>query len=263
MEKVGGTQVLRRGLDLVQLIGAHHSSGMALRDLVALSGLSRPTAYRLVACLVQEGFAEKDALTGRYRLGLQAMQLGLRVMERPPVVERYRRAMKSLARMTGDTVFLVMRQGDHGLCLHRELGDFPIKALVIDVGERRLLGIGTGGLAILAHQTGAEVAAAYARNDKRYRDAGLECAQLLADVQEVRQRGYAVLKDRISVGVAGVGCSLEIEPGSTAAISIATVSPRMSWQRAQELAAMIQAEIAAVGPIERKNAVEGQGPATA
>lgn len=248
---------------MVQLIGANHSKGMALRDLVTLSGLSRPTAYRLVACLVQEGFAEKDALSGRYRLGLQAMQLGLRVMERPPVVERYRRAMKSLARLTGDTVFLIMRQGDHGLCLHRELGDFPIKALVMDVGERRLLGIGTGGLAILAQQSGAEVTAAYARNAKRYSDAGLECAQLLADVQEVRQRGYALLKDRISVGVAGVGCSLEIEPGSVAAISIATVSPRMSLLRAQELAAMIQAEIVAVGASNGKNAVAGNPPATA
>lgn len=231
---------------MLQLVATHHAVGMALCDIVQLSGLTRPTAYRIVACLLQEGFVEKEAFSGNYRLGLKAMQMGLRVMERPPVVERYRRAMKNLARITGDTVFLILRQGDHGLCLHRELGSFPIKALVIDVGERRLLGIGTGGLAILAGLPGSEVAATYTRHDKRYRDAGVERAELLVDVQEARQRGYAVLKDRISVGVAGVGCSWEIEPGSLAAISIAAVSQRMSALRAQELADLIRAELVSV-----------------
>lgn len=246
MEKVGGTQVLRRGLDMVQLIAAHHASGIALKELVALSGLTRPTAYRVVACLVQEGFAEKDAQTGQYRLGLQAMHLGMSVMEHPPMVERFRLAMKKLARVTGDTVFLIVRQGDHGLCLHRELGDFPIKALIIDIGERRLLGVGTGGLAMMTRLPGAEVAAIFQRNEKRYREAGLELASLHAEIRTAHRQGYAVVEDRISVGVAGVGCSVEVGPGIIAALSIATVSPRMSPQRAQALAALIQEEIASL-----------------
>lgn len=238
---------MRRGLEMLQLIAAHHAAGIALRDLVALSGLTQSTAYRVAACLVQEGYAEKDAGTGRYRLGLLAMRLGMSVMERPPVVERVRRAMKSLARITGDTVFLIMRQGDHGLCLHRELGDHPIKALVIDVGERRLLGIGTGGLLLLSHLPGDEVLEIYRRNEKRYRDAGMDLAMLNADIQAVRQLGYAVVRDRISVGVAGVGCSAEVGPGTLAAVSIATVSARMSPQRVRTLAGLLQSELAQVG----------------
>lgn len=247
MDKVGGTQVLRRGLGMIQLIAAQHAQGIALRDLVATSGLSRPTAYRLVACLAQEGYAEKDAHTGRYRLGIKAMQLGMSVMERPPLVGRFRIAMKSIARITGDTVFLIVQQGDHGLCLHREMGDFPIKALVIDVGERRLMGLGTGGLALMSQLDASEVAAIYGRNAKRYRDAGLELAELQADIRTVRQRGYAVVMDRITVGVAGVGRGVQLEEGTRAAISIATVTSRMSPARVTELAELIRVETEAIG----------------
>lgn len=242
-DKVAGTQVLRRGLDLTLLIAAHHASGIALRDLVVASGLTRPTAYRVIACLVQEGFAEKDAKTGQYHLGLKAMHLGMSVLERPPIVERFRGAMKRLARITGDTVFLIVRQGDHGLCLHRELGDFPIKVLIIDIGERRLLGIGTGGLAIMSRLEGEEVAAVFGRNEKRYLDKGLELAGLNAEIRNAHRLGYVMVEDRITVGVAGVGCSVELESGIIVALSIATVSARMSQQRAESLAALIQSEI--------------------
>jgi len=52
--------------------------------------------------------------------------------------------------MSGDTVFLVIRQGDYCLCLHREEGHFPVKVFTTDVGGRRLLGLGAGGLALIA-----------------------------------------------------------------------------------------------------------------
>ena len=42
------------------------------------------------------------------------------------------------------------------ICSARALGDYPIKALTLDVGIRRPLGVGAGGLAILCALPEAE-----------------------------------------------------------------------------------------------------------
>lgn len=242
MSSTGGTQSLRRGLDLINLLVAHHTEGIALRDLVAASSLERSTAYRLVACLVKEGYAERDSDTRLYRLGMSAMRLGLATMSRAPLVEICRLPMRRLARVSGDTVFLIVRQGDHALCLHREEGPFPIKTLTINVGERRLLGIGAGGRALLAELPNEEIAAIYQRNVKTYQKAGVELAELFSSAASARQKGYAMLKDLITVGVGGVGYAFKAPTGILASISIGTITPRLTLKRQKELADLIRQE---------------------
>jgi len=242
MNSTGGTQSLRRGLELVHILVNHHADGIALRDLVTASALERSTAYRLVACLVEEGYAERDADTRRYRLGMAAMQLGLAAMNRAPLVEMCRLAMRRLARVSGDTVFLIVRQGDYALCLHREEGPFPIKTLTINVGERRLLGIGAGGRAIVADLPKEEVADIYNRNARKYREAGIELADLFSSIASTRLKGYAALEDLITVGIGGVGCAFKVSNSIHASISIAAITSRLSPKRRKELADLIRQE---------------------
>ena len=53
-------------------------------------------------------------------------------------------ALERLAHRTQDTVYLVARVGDEIVCLDAREGSFPIKALTLNVGDRRPLGIGAG-----------------------------------------------------------------------------------------------------------------------
>lgn len=242
MSAAGGTQSLRRGLELVDILVRHHAEGIALRDLVAASSLERSTAYRLVACLVTEGYAERDANTRRYHLGMTAMRLGLAAMNRAPLVEMSRLAMRRLARISGDTVFLIVRQGDYALCMHREEGPFPIKTLTINVGERRLLGVGAGGRAIMADLPDEEVAAIYNRNARKYQDLRIDLADLFSSAASTRRRGYAVLQDLITVGVGGVGCAFKVSNSIHASISIAAITSRLTPKRRKELAELVRQE---------------------
>ena len=99
--------------------------------------------------------------------------------------------MQRLARMSGDTVFLVIRQGDHCLCLHREEGPFPVKVFTTDIGGRRLLGLGAGGLAIMARLPDAEVLRIYERNAAEYAQADFTRERLLRAVHQTRAQGWA------------------------------------------------------------------------
>ncbi|MDO8276821.1 MAG: IclR family transcriptional regulator [Burkholderiaceae bacterium] len=234
-----GTQALRRGLELLRLLGQHQQDGVRMSDVMNLTGLERSTAHRLLSCLVDEEFAEKDETSKRYRLGINAMHLGSAVVRKMPLVNRFRPLMQRLARMSGDTVFLVVRDGDEVVCLHREEGPLPVKVFTIDVGRRRLLGIGAGGLALLARLPDDEIEDIFVRNQATYEEAGFNRFSLMRAVREVRSAGYAVIVETISTGVVGLGACLPESLRVQAALSLGTTTMRFTRERHLEFKTLL------------------------
>ncbi|MFC5607910.1 IclR family transcriptional regulator [Variovorax soli] len=242
--ETAGAQSLRRSLQLLRLLAERHEDGIKLTEVMEVSGLERSTAHRLLSCLAEERFAERDPATKAYRLGVDAMQLGFASMRRVPLVDSCRPLMQKLARMSGDTVFLVIRQGDYCLCLHREEGHFPVKVFTTDVGGRRLLGLGAGGLALMAALSDAEIERIHERHVDEYAQAGFTRERLRQAVRRTRAAGHADIVDTLTVGVSGVGCTFAASASTLAAISFGAISPRLPPARKKELARLLMAEIA-------------------
>lgn len=240
----GGTQSIRRVLHLLRLIAQHDRQGLNLQEIIALSGLERSTAHRLVSCLVDEQFARR-ADDRRYYLGIDAMQIGFSAMHRVPIADTLRPLTKRLCRMSGDSVFLVVQQGDHALCLLREHGDFPVRIFTIDVGEKRLLGMGAGGLALLAQFDDQTITDMYQRNAQTYQAAGLALDALLQKAQQARKQGFAEIMDGITPGISGVGYAFPISDITRVAISFGAISPRLDGPRRQAMGQLLQKECAA------------------
>jgi len=239
-----GAQSLRRALQLLRLLAEHQEQGIRLTEVMAATGLERSTAHRLLSCLVEEQFAERGT-DKAYRLGIDAMQMGFASMRRVPLVDACRPLMQRLARMSGDTVFLVIRQGDYCLCLHREEGHFPVKVFTTDVGGRRLLGLGAGGLALMAALDDAEALRIFERHAAHYAQAGFTRERLLQAVRRTRATGWADIVDTLTVGVSGVGTTFAPSPGTLAAISFGAITPRLPPERKAELAQLLQTQLAA------------------
>lgn len=240
---ITGTQSAGKVLALLRIVGARHPHGTRLKELIAESGQDRSTAHRLLACLMEEGFVERAPPSKLYRLGMEAMQLGLVSAGLVPVVERFRPVMQRLARSTGDTVFLMVRSGDHALCLHREEGSFPIKAFVVEQGTRRLLGISSVGVAVLAGLPEAETAATYGRHATEYAGLGLQLARLKQLVRTAKTCGFAETQDFRTNETSGVGCAFRLSSNGYAGISIAAINSRMPAQRRRELGAELMREV--------------------
>ncbi|AKQ55822.1 IclR family transcriptional regulator [Bordetella hinzii] len=238
----GGTQSMRRALELLRLLARHQEDGIDLQGVMRESGLERSTAHRLLSCLLEEQFAERDPQNRRYRLGVDAMQLGFASLRRTPLLDALRPFAQKLARLSGDTVFLVIRQGDYALCLLREAGSFPVKVFTIDQGERRLLGVGAGGLAILATLPDEEIAALYARHPKHYAQAGLSAAALMKAVRRAREQGYSEIVDSITPGVSGVGVAFPVSALTSVAFSFGAISSRLDTLRSAEMGRLLRAE---------------------
>lgn len=245
--KVSGSQSAGKVLALLRLVGAHHPQGVRLRDLIDASGQDRSTAHRLLACLVDEGFVERAAPGKLYRLGMEAMQLGLVSAGMVPVVERFRPVMQKIARQTGDTVFLVVRSGDHALCLHREEGPYPIKAFVVEPGTRRLLGFSSVGVAVLAHLPDSQMHENHARHLAEYTRLGMSADRLSRLVQATRKVGFSEMTDVRTEETSGVGCAFRLSSNSYAGISVAAINSRMPHARRLEVGAQLVAEVQPLG----------------
>lgn len=241
-----GAKAVLRAIDLLKRVGLQHAQGVSLAALVQATGLDRTTAYRLLSALVQTGLVERDA-SRQYRLGLEAMQLGLATMSRVPILERCRPLMIRLARRTEDTVYLVVRNGDYAHCIHYEEGAFPIKTFVLQVGGLRLLGVGSAGSALLSTLPDDEITAFHARQRAELPAPRASLAQLRRFVTLTRRNGYAATDDLVAEGVGGVGVGFEVTPGTYAAISVGAIRARMGESRRGWVAQLMLEELRASG----------------
>lgn len=232
-----GAQSLHRAIDLVNRVARDHDRGVLLHELVQASALDRTTTWRLLAHLQHAGLIERDATDARYRLGAQATAWGAASLARSALVRQCQPVMKTLARLSGDNVFLVLRQGDYSHCLHLEQGAHAVRAFRQTVGESRLLGLGVASVAMLAALGDEAIQDHHARCGAAYELEGVSRTQLMRWVQLTRQRGFAY---RNTAGIAAVGVHWSLGDAAIAALSIGASRVRLPLGRAADLAAMVR-----------------------
>ena len=148
--------------------------------------------------------------------------------------------IRRLATQAGDTVYLIVRTGDDGRCITCHEGTSGVRIVTIDVGTQRPLGVGGGGMAILAALDAAERDAVIERNAPRYGLFGnLTEKQLRQAVAATRRRGYAVNAVQAALGVKSIGRAIRNVAGEPiAALSISSVTQRINGRMA-ELAGLL------------------------
>ena len=70
------TQSIDRAVALLSLVGGAGADGARLTDLVAASGLVKPTVRRILLALVRAGLVDQDEETRRYQVGPELYVLG-------------------------------------------------------------------------------------------------------------------------------------------------------------------------------------------
>jgi DNA-binding IclR family transcriptional regulator len=193
----------------------------------------------------------------QYQLGQFAYELGLVAGAHFQLRERCAPSLERIAEETGDTVFLVMRSGFDAFCLDRKTGSFPVKVFTLEVGNRQPLGVGAGGLALLSFLSEAERQAALAHNEAILPGYNGLTSELLADlVQRTRDCGHALMVNHAIAGVTGVGMPVLDRIGRPlVAISVTTVSDRMTAQRQQAALSILRREIGGL-----REALSAMGP---
>jgi len=167
------------------------------------------------------------------------MGMGLQACELPPVVERLTPIMKTLARLSADNVFLICRMGDMSYTLHLEQGSLAIPAYSALVGTTRLLGLGTGSMALLAALPDKLLEAHLQRHQATYSEHRFSPLKIHRAIERTRKLGYSLASEP---SVSGAGVAFDLEGLGLIGLSILSSRPRMPVHRRHEMAQMILAE---------------------
>ncbi|HSV47846.1 MAG TPA: IclR family transcriptional regulator [Ramlibacter sp.] len=242
MTSVPDAGSLKRGVLLLKLLATAGSRGLPLTDLAGKSALPHPSVHRVLKQLTAERLVEHNPESRRYRLGPLTFELGLAGSTMFDIRDLCEPSMKTLAAFTADTVYLVERSGFDAVCVHRLEGSFPIRTLVLDVGSRRPLGVGAGGLAVLAaieEEERGEIIERVAPSLGAF--GGLTAQALARACESTRDAGASVIKSTINLGVTAVGVAFRDPMGQPlGALSVAALSQRMSKQRTQEISVALK-----------------------
>lgn len=244
---ISGAQSVERAGALLRGVASRHVNGASLRCLVDATGLDRTTAWRILASLVAQNLVRKDAITGLYHLGLEVAALGAACMDRPPLVHACLPAMKALARLSGDNVFLVVRLGDHSHCLHLEEGEHRVRAFALNVGGTRLLGQGVGSIALLASLSDGALEAHYRRHEAAYQADDVGLARLRRWAVQTRESGHSYGS---AGGVAGIGIGFGVGSCACAALSVIAPRSRLPRARGEDLATAMRQEMRRWGVLQ-------------
>jgi len=240
-----GTQTIQRASLLMRLLASRNRSGLRLADVVQDSGLEHPTVHRILKGLMAEGLVMRDAGSRRYLLGPLVFELGLAAAPQFNLPDIFRPSLHRIAEKTGDTVFLTARSGNDSVCIDRKEGSFPIKTFTLEVGARRPLGAGAGGLALLMllpEQAVDEIVRANAARFGSYNN--LTVPLLLKALRRSRALGYALNDIHNTTGATTLGLPILNRYGDPfAAISIGAISSRMTDERQKELVSILRSEV--------------------
>ncbi len=243
--EISGTQSIYRAIVLLRAIASRGRAGSRLLDLAKQAKLTAPTAHRILRCLVAENIVAQDPETHRYLLGHLVFELGLAAAPQFNLRQIVEPSLRRVAEKTGDTAFLIARSGFDTVCLDRKEGAFPIRALTLDVGTRRPLGVGAGGMALLLSLPDDEIERIVSANATRLKDYGkLNVPIVTQMIARSKQLGYALNDRQETPGVISVGLPVMNRYGPPyAAISVGAISSRMSGERQKDIAGILRTEL--------------------
>lgn len=240
---------VERLLAIIEVLSNASASGLRLTDVIEATELGKTTVHRLLNGLADQGLVDYDGETGRYFVGIKILSWASAARNRFSIARLAEPALIRLARQTEDTVYLIGRAGDETVCLDCREGSFPIKALTLNAGERRPLGIGAGSLAILAAMPDDEVERILLQQAEARSRYSFSEAKLREMVKATRRNGYSYndihifehMKDL--TGMAAVAVAIRRSDGApVAALHVTSITSRMAPARRENIVATLMQE---------------------
>jgi IclR family KDG regulon transcriptional repressor len=237
-------QSVGKALRLLQLFTAERPR-LSLAEIARMSGLPKPTAYRFLKAMEEEGVVTRSSINQddkQYQLGLRLLELGNFVAEQIEVRKIALPYMENLRDEVNEVVHLVILDRGHAVYVERVETDQPMR-LFTRIGLRTPLYVGSAPRLLLA----------YMREEEReeilsqlklspYTESTITDPDELRKVlQEIREKGYSISYGEHVAGTLGISAPIRDHTGSViASLTIAIPGDHFSQERTEHLIAKLK-----------------------
>jgi DNA-binding IclR family transcriptional regulator len=241
-----GVSTVDRAIDLLDAF-SHRTPELSLKEVAAVAGLHKATAFRLVTTLCRRGLLSKHPVTGLYRLGFRLISLAEIAKARTGLVAEALPIMRRVRDQLNETVVLAVRMGDQRIDVEQVEGLQNIRR-VLTLGEPKSLYAGAAGKVLLAAMTDAEIEEYLGRTKliAFTLTTPITAKAVWAEVAGIRRRGYAEGWDERNSGGAGAAAPIH-GPAGDAIGSFSVAVPTMRYTPALKkltIAAVVDAAAA-------------------
>lgn len=199
-------QSVERAFTLFELLANHNI--LSLSQLCGQTGLHKTTVYRLLSTLIQLGYVDK-ADDSRYRLSMKVFELGSKRIQNTDFYSTARSFMRRLALSLEQTVHMVIEDNNEILYIDKITVNETGLKMQSKIGLKAPMYCTAVGKALLAAKTDTEIERYWnAVHKKKFTDKTIETYDdLLKDIREIRQRGYALDRGEHEQGIICIGSS--------------------------------------------------------
>ena len=239
------TALLERAMEILSCFDPKHSA-LTLTEISELTKLPMSTCHRIIGTLEDGGFLSKGS-DRKYRVGTKLWTIA----QHAPLSERLREsALPTLARLyeeTGENVTLAVLDRGQALYVDRLVGARSVPTISRAGGHLPLHTTGVGKV-LLAYQPQKAIEQYISRPLPKPTPQSITNPEaLLADLAEVRARGYSITREEMTKGSGSIAVPIMRKGKCIAAVGVIVHLARLDINRLvatlNDAAASIAAEL--------------------
>lgn len=219
---------------------------LSLTEITKITGFGVSACQRFLYTLKSLGYIRQDAATKRYSLAAKVLDFGYAYLRNDDLVEQSFPYLLDAHKRTDETFNLTELDGTDVIYVSR----FPSRKVIsvgLVLGSRLPAFCTAPGRAMLAFMPSDQALSVLegARREPRTPYTVTDLAAILADLDVIRQRGYAISDQQAYVGDISIAAPVRNHREQVvAAVNIALPTPRWTVQQAEQTFAPIVMETA-------------------
>jgi len=225
---------IHRATLILELL-AQDSQGRGVTEISNLLHIPKSSVFSILYTLHDGGFVEKDAISGRYKLGPKTFELGNAYIRATNLLQEFRPIAREIVAQCNETVHLAVLDGVEVVYLARQEGDEAVR-VAVSMGARLPGHAVATGKVLLASLPAAELRERFCgvRLVRRTPNTITSLDAFLKEIRQVRALGYAIDNEESAKGVLCIASPVINHEGRTiAAMSVSFPLIRGSKERVE------------------------------
>jgi DNA-binding IclR family transcriptional regulator len=228
---LAGAQVVDRVVDILETF-PRLGPDLGVSDISRALDLKKATAHRLLASLLRRGLVAQDPVSRRYRLGIKLWELGVLATSQVDWADRVKPYLQRLTDATHETTHLAVLNDGQVLYVDKVESTRSLR-MPSQVGRRLPVHCTGVGKALVAYLPPEVLWGIISRHGLPSFTANTitDEAALHAELEQVRERGYAIDREEIEEGLMCIAAPIRNHTSHVvAAVSTAGPSSRLRPQ---------------------------------